>query len=52
VDALRKATNGNFALGTPRFADEVAALLGRRVTQGKAGRPRKTTEEPEAEPAA
>jgi putative transposase len=52
VDALRRATNGNFALGTPRFADEVAALLGRRATQGKAGRPKKVVETDEAQAAA
>ncbi len=41
ADDIRRATNGNFALGTARFAEEVAALLGRRVTPGKPGRPRK-----------
>lgn len=41
VDAIRKATNGNFALGGERFAEQVAAALGRRVTPGKSGRPRK-----------
>ena len=30
--------------GSPRFAEEIAALLGRRVTPGKSGRPRKLPE--------
>ncbi len=29
------------ALGSPRFQEEVAAMLKRRVTPGKSGRPRK-----------
>lgn len=41
VDQIRRATQGNFALGDNRFAAEVAATLGQRVTPGKAGRPRK-----------
>jgi putative transposase len=41
IDKIRKATNGNFALGTSRFAREISEMLGRRVTPGKAGRPRK-----------
>lgn len=44
VDKIRQATNGNFALGSPRFVDEIAATLGRRVTPGKSGRPRKVAE--------
>lgn len=44
VDQIRQATNGNFALGNARFADEIAAALGRRVTPGKSGRPRKVAE--------
>ena len=39
VDSIRQASNGNFALGNERFAAEVAANLGRRVTPGKPGRP-------------
>lgn len=39
VDEIRRATNGNFALGSPRFADEFAIALGRRASPGKAGRP-------------
>jgi putative transposase len=41
VDEIRRATNGNFALGNERFAADVAASLGRRVQPGKSGRPRK-----------
>ncbi len=41
IDKIRKATNGNFALGNRRFLKEISDMLGRRVTRGKAGRPRK-----------
>ena len=41
IDEIRKATNGNFALGSSRFKQEISVMLGRRVTPGKAGRPRK-----------
>lgn len=41
IDAIRKATNGNFALGGNRFQQEISEKLGRRVAPGKAGRPRK-----------
>ncbi|OHC69693.1 MAG: hypothetical protein A2045_10920 [Rhodocyclales bacterium GWA2_65_20] len=41
VDKIRRATNGNFALGSERFAAEVGAALGRRALPGKSGRPRK-----------
>ncbi len=44
VDQIRAATQGNYALGSPRFAGEAAAALGRRVTPGKPGRPRKAPE--------
>ncbi len=44
VDEIRKATNGNFALGDARFGEQIAAVLGRRVLRGKAGRPRKLPE--------
>jgi putative transposase len=40
VDQLRSATNGNYALGSERFLQEMAVALGRRVIRGKAGRPR------------
>ena len=41
VDAIRQATNGNYALGDPRFADDIAKALGRRVIPGVSGRPKK-----------
>ncbi len=41
IEKIRKATNGNFALGTDRFKEEISEMLGRRVSPGKAGRPRK-----------
>ncbi|MCC4114589.1 transposase [Aromatoleum toluclasticum] len=41
IDEIRRATNGNFALGNPLFCDQVAAALGRRAQPGQAGRPPK-----------
>jgi len=41
IDKIRKITNGNFALVSNRFTEEISEMLGRRVTPGKAGRPRK-----------
>lgn len=41
IDEIRVATNGNYALGSPHFQAQVAAMLGWRVTPGKSGRPRK-----------
>jgi putative transposase len=41
VDQIRSATNGNYALGSSRFQEEIAAALGRRVGRGRSGRPRK-----------
>jgi putative transposase len=41
VDAIRRATNGNIVLGRPRFSADVANALGRRVTLGVPGRPKK-----------
>ncbi|WP_423820570.1 transposase [Salinisphaera sp. SPP-AMP-43] len=41
VDEIRKATNGNYVLGSDRFEAEIAAALGRRVSRGKSGRPKK-----------
>ena len=43
VDELRSASNGNYVLGSSRFAEEVEKVLGRRVTPGHAGRPMKGT---------
>ncbi len=42
VDEIRRATNGNFALGSDRFAAEVEAIIGRRAIHGQSGRPRKS----------
>ena len=44
VDSIRQATNGNFALGTHRFTEQIADVLGRRAVRGKPGRPRKIEE--------
>ena len=44
VDQLRALTNGNFALGDERFGAQVAEVLGRRVTPGVPGRPRRNAE--------
>ncbi len=40
VDEIRKATNGNYALGNALFVQQIEEALGRRVTAGKAGRPK------------
>jgi putative transposase len=40
-DQIRSATNGNFVLGNKRFQDQIAKALGRRVSKGKGGRPKK-----------
>ena len=34
IDQIRKATNGNFALGAKRFQDEISIMLGRRAFPG------------------
>ena len=44
VDRIRRATNGNFVLGNEHFAREVEAVVGRRASPGKSGRPRKPNE--------
>lgn len=41
VRAIRDATNGGFALGTKAFVDKLGRTLGRRVTRGTPGRPKK-----------
>ena len=41
INEIRHATNGNYALGSDRFKEEISQALGRRVTLGKSGRPRK-----------
>ena len=39
VSDIRASTNGNFALGNECFKQEVSAMLNRRVTPARAGRP-------------
>lgn len=48
VDQIRRATNGNYALGNARFLKRIEAAVGRRVTPGKSGRPRKDANDHEA----
>ena len=45
VDEIRGATNGNVVLGNGRFSTEVEKMLGRRVTRGQSGRPRRSVDE-------
>ena len=45
LEQVRRATNGNFALGEERFQAEISAALGRRVVPGHPGRPRNRTDE-------
>jgi putative transposase len=42
VDEIRKVTNGNYVLGSSKFAEQIAEALGRRVIAGKSGRPKLT----------
>ncbi len=44
INALRSATNGNFALGDSRFTDQISRAIGRRATPGTSGRPRKRSD--------
>lgn len=46
LDAVRRATNGGWALGDERFAKAIAAALGRRAAPLPRGRPPKPTPEP------
>jgi putative transposase len=39
LDKVRRAANGNFALGDKAFASRIATLLGREVAPRRAGRP-------------
>jgi putative transposase len=41
--AIRRRTQGNYAFGSRRFEEQIAAMLGRRVAPGKPGRPAKAT---------
>ena len=39
ISDIRKATNGNYALGNHRFKEEIETLLKRRARPGHSGRP-------------
>ena len=41
LTALRDATNGGFVLGSDRFQQQIAAMIGRRTWPGKSRRPKK-----------
>ena len=43
VDQIRSATFGNYALGSPLFAEQVVSALHVRASRGKDGRPKKTS---------
>ena len=45
IEDIRTATNGNFALGSDRFKQEVEQMLKRRARPGKSGRPKKQHKE-------
>jgi putative transposase len=45
LNEIRAATKGGYALGTKEFRDAMARALGRRVEQGKPGRPRRAQNE-------
>ena len=40
VEQIRCSTNGNYALGSTRFSQEVEEALGRRASRGNPGRPK------------
>lgn len=42
INEIRQSTNGNVTLGSTQFKEEIRKVLGRRVTPGKSGRPRKS----------
>ncbi|SCY32454.1 putative transposase [Nitrosospira sp. Nl5] len=44
LDEIRRATNGNFALGNEGFSIQVSSAIGKRVVPGQSGRPRKMLE--------
>jgi putative transposase len=44
VDRIRQATNGNYALGSALFGEQIETALKQRAMPGKAGRPRKAAE--------
>ena len=40
LSEIRKATNGNYGLGSDKFKEDIELMLGRRARPGKPGRPR------------
>ncbi|MGB7815960.1 MAG: transposase [Methylotenera sp.] len=50
VDEIRRSTNSNYALGNEMFVKQIEGALGRRVTQGKSGRPKSVKNEIESKP--
>ena len=44
IAQIRKATNGNYALGNDRFEKEIEQMLNRSVTPVKSGRQAKKKE--------
>lgn len=40
IDEIRYATNGNYALGSEAFKDQVTTMIGRRAAPGRSGRPK------------
>ena len=44
IAEIRKATNGNYALGNDRFMREIEGMLQRRVSPGRSGRQAKVNE--------
>lgn len=50
VEAIRRMTRGNYALGSSRFTEEIAAMLGRRATPGQRGRPARSHRKMHADP--
>ena len=47
ITQIRAATNGNVVLGSKRFEEQIAKMLKRRVTLGKAGRPKRENQKTE-----
>ena len=45
IERIRSATNGNVVLGSKRFEEQIAKMLKRRVTRGKVGRPKRTSDQ-------
>lgn len=41
IEQIRSSTNGIYVLGDQKFASEIAHALGKRVSQGVSGRPKK-----------